>query len=109
MSLSSARAFHILLALAMKSLLLILAVLTLDLKFAFGKVRYMIYGPPCKIFSYTSISLKCQCTCNNPEGLNDQGFRTWSPLGLRQYNVNGYELPPELQPSGKFYMNIISN
>ena len=36
MSLSSARAFHILLSLAMKSLLLILAVLAFDLKLAFG-------------------------------------------------------------------------
>merc|ERR1712061_779686 len=71
---------HIFLSRAMKSLLLILAVLTLDLKFAFGQ---------------------CQCTCNNPEGLNDQGFRTWSPLGLRQYNVNRYELPPELQLSAQ--------
>ena len=73
MSLSSARALHILLSRAMKSLLLISAVLTLDLKFTFGN-----------------------------------GFRTWSPFGLRQYNVNGNELPPELQPSGKFYMNIIT-
>ena len=109
MSLSSAQALHILLSHKMKSLLLILAVLTLDLKFAFGNVRYMIYGSLYKMFSYKSIWPKCQCICDNPEELNDHGFRPWSPFGLGQYNVNGYELRPELQPSGKFYMNIISN
>ena len=55
MSLNSAQALHILLSHKMKSLLLILAVLTLDLKFAFGKVRYMIYGSQYKMFSYKSI------------------------------------------------------
>ena len=54
MSLRSARAFHILLSVAMKSLLLILAVLAFDLKLAFG-------GPSGKFYmNIISAELVCE-------------------------------------------------
>ena len=107
----------VVLSLAMKTLLLISPILILHLNYVSGKVKH-VKGDLCyKICGYLILYvcciayvllIQCHCTCDNPGDLSilnsphNGGLRNWRTRGLRQYNVNGYQLPPELQPSGKF-------